>query len=575
MIKHLKTKHLTYCLTIAIVAFVLILPQLISGNMVLGSDVIFHFNRFYNTAEQVRHLNFDYFISLYGFQQSGRIVNALYGPVLSYCQGVLVLVSRNWFTYQLLSNWILYCLAGLSMYIFLIKAKLKKPYALIGSLVYLSTYSIQYWIIRQGFTSWGAAFLPLALSILFQLTETKQVPKWLLGIYTAMMVQTHMLTSLILVLIYLPFFGYAFFQNRQKGKFIRDLVVEILIFICLTLNVWLAYVTVFARNQMARPFINHEMSYSTINQHSFYWLLNPAILAPILVVIYLVFVWKWWSMTASNRLWLGVMTFMLLLSTSLVPWDWLIKQNNSVAELVQFPFRFFVPVSVIAIYLILKICSRVQGLQPYLKIFLSLGLVISLVQSLFLLVSATAHWNTETNFMPSQYKVVFNADIASVKQSFYDRDKKKALDLVAKGTPDYLPIYPKRLGDKQNRYDLYLSKIVAANKKFTKTVTHGGLQVEWQGTSSTEMEVPVVVYKDTVVILNGKEIAHRQLNLSSVGTPSVKQKNHQTNTLFIYYRTGLLEKAMLAGTVLSWLVVLYHLAYRLGRKQLVTQIFKK
>lgn len=50
MIKHLKTKHLTYCLTIAIVAFVLILPQLISGNMVLGSDVIFHFNRFYDTA---------------------------------------------------------------------------------------------------------------------------------------------------------------------------------------------------------------------------------------------------------------------------------------------------------------------------------------------------------------------------------------------------------------------------------------------------------------------------------------------------------------------------------------------
>lgn len=53
------------------------------------------------------------------------------------------------------------------------------------------------------------------------------------------------------------------------------------------------------------------------------------------------------------------------------------------------------------------------------------------------------------------------------------------------------------------------------------------------------------------------------MNLSSIGTPSVKQKAHQTNTLFIYYRTGLLEKAMLAGTVLSWLVVLYHLAIAL------------
>ena len=73
---------------------------MISGNMILGSDSIFHFNRFYDTSQQIKNLDFHYFISLYGFQESGRIINALYGPLFAYFQGILVLISKNWFTYQ-------------------------------------------------------------------------------------------------------------------------------------------------------------------------------------------------------------------------------------------------------------------------------------------------------------------------------------------------------------------------------------------------------------------------------------------------------------------------------------------
>ncbi len=50
--------------------------------MILGSDVVFHFNRFYETSQQIKEGNFQYFLSIYGFQQSARIVNALYGPFL-------------------------------------------------------------------------------------------------------------------------------------------------------------------------------------------------------------------------------------------------------------------------------------------------------------------------------------------------------------------------------------------------------------------------------------------------------------------------------------------------------------
>ena len=100
-------------------AVLLILPQWSSKGMILGSDAIFHYNRFYDAAMQIKEGNFQHFISMYGFQQTGRVINALYGPLFAYVQGLLVLISPSWFGYQVLSRLFIFCLSGLSMYLFL------------------------------------------------------------------------------------------------------------------------------------------------------------------------------------------------------------------------------------------------------------------------------------------------------------------------------------------------------------------------------------------------------------------------------------------------------------------------
>lgn len=75
-------KRYRYYLIILLIAGLFIVPQLWTQKMILGADAIFHYNRFYETAEQLRTGNFSYFISIFGFQQSGRIVNAVYGPLI-------------------------------------------------------------------------------------------------------------------------------------------------------------------------------------------------------------------------------------------------------------------------------------------------------------------------------------------------------------------------------------------------------------------------------------------------------------------------------------------------------------
>lgn len=99
-------------LVIVIGALILVLPQVLAHKMLLGSDSIFHYNRFYEAAMQLKEGNFHYFITMYGFQQSGRIINALYGPVAAYFNGALLLVGKTWFNYQILSDIAVYLLAG-------------------------------------------------------------------------------------------------------------------------------------------------------------------------------------------------------------------------------------------------------------------------------------------------------------------------------------------------------------------------------------------------------------------------------------------------------------------------------
>jgi len=64
-------------LILVIVSLCLQFVQIQNKNLYLGYDWIFHYNRFYDAAQQIKEGNFQYFISMYGFSQSGRIINAV------------------------------------------------------------------------------------------------------------------------------------------------------------------------------------------------------------------------------------------------------------------------------------------------------------------------------------------------------------------------------------------------------------------------------------------------------------------------------------------------------------------
>lgn len=339
-------KQKKYGMVILLVAFIFVLPTIISHKMIVGADALFHYNRFYDAAMQIKNGHFSYFISIYGFQQSGRIVNALYGPVFAYFQGLLVLIAGSWYKYQIISNFLILTLSGFAMYRLLTYAKVKKNLATVWSILFMTTYGVQYWLLNQGFTAWGSAILPLALLPMVDLIYTKKFQIVKIAVAMAVMTQIHMLSALMLGLIY-GLFYLAFLWQTHPKKIFLPVFKAALLYIALTLNIWISFVSIYLQNQLQMPFINHNMSLKAINLAGRYWLIYPGLLLPLVLICLAIGLFSRKKITALAKLSLAFSGIFLILATSLIPWTKLVAAQVPLVSLIQFPFRFFVPFTVL------------------------------------------------------------------------------------------------------------------------------------------------------------------------------------------------------------------------------------
>ncbi|KAF1306013.1 hypothetical protein [Candidatus Enterococcus willemsii] len=556
--------HGRYLLFIILASFVLILPQLLTKGMILGSDAVFHYNRFYDTAMQIKEFNFQHFVSMYGFQQTGRIVNALYGPLFAYIQGILILLSPSWFGYQVLSCFLIYFLSGISMYTFLQKGQIRHSLSCAGAIFYLTTFSIQYWTMRQGFSSWGAALLPLCLLPIIDMA-TKKDFNWLqLSILTSLMFQTHVFSSLILILIYIPFFLYAWLYSDRKSKLVLQLAQAIGLFLLLTLAIWISFYFVYSGNTIADPFINLHMDRSVITRNSIYWVFTPGFLGVLLItqLIFTPLLWK--KMSTLNRLMTGSMIFFLILSTNIVPWKHLQGKDIYIVELIQFPFRFFVPVTVLLIFLSCYTYQHYVHQSTTKKLLVTLLLVASVGQTMMTTYHILQNWVDEKQMIMTGKKHLFvrTNDNQKLKAAVHTRDFSEFLQLVEKSTPDYLPIYQDNPLNKYNQYEKY---VLNNPHKFKKTVKNHRLVVEWESNTTDMLDVPVINYERTELTLNGKALQKDDLRLTKIGTIQVQSKIGH-NELVLTYNGSRQVLYPIIFSLISWIIALTFLIKQTYKK---------
>ncbi|WP_025481090.1 hypothetical protein [Enterococcus faecium] len=545
-------------LAIFFIALAFLMPHLFTHKLILGADAPFHYNRFYDAAQQIKYGDFHYFPSLYGFQQSGRIVNAVYGPFFAYLQGLIVLLAGSWFHYQILSNFILYLISGFSMLILLRYVNVRNWVSVPVAVLFMSTYSIQYWSINQGFTSWGTCFYPLCMIPIAEFVLHKKFPVIKVAVSVGLMTQIHLLSSIMLALMYIPFYLYYFFNQTEKGKALLQLIKSVLLYFVLTANIWAGLAIVYSGNKILPPFVNREMSQKAIDLDGSYWLHYPKAFPILILSGFLLFIFFQQKNTLFQKIVLYTSLVFFFLSTSLIPWTTLIEKNVPFISLIQFPFRFFVPFTLLLL-LYLALSLNQWSEQKWFRLLSIFGILIFSAQTIQNLYQHLEKWENET--FVSRHTYLFDTP-EEARKTFFSKDMSTSLFVFQKTTPDYLPIYKET---KDNKYDRYNEEILENETTFIKTHPGGLLTIKWKNTGDKTVHIPVIVYDRTVLQQNGKTLTDYEV--TDIGTPIVKQKKG-INELTLHYQTPIYFYFILSLTLIGWFTLLclfiYH-RYKLLR----------
>ena len=539
-------------------AILLVTPQLFTRKVILGSDSIFHYNRFYEAAMQLKNGNFSYFLSLYGFQQSGRIVNALYGPFFAYLQGGLILISGTWFRYQIVSRVLLHILAESSMYALLKQCKVKTSIALSLGLLYATTFSIQYWTMRQGFSSWGAALLPYCFIPAIHYVFYQRVDQVRLALSMALIFQIHVLSALMLAMMYLPFYLYTFVKatTSKKKETILKVLIAVILFLLLTVNVWGVLLYLRGANHLLDPFINREIGKNGIDGTARYCLYTPISLMVLLILQFIYAIVNWKKLARWKRILHFIYFVFFFLSTGLFPWQYLVENGNTFAELIQFPFRFFVPATILLLAITGLTVTRFVNWRKSIAVLLFAFAGVGLIQNIMDTTDRVKSAAQDGELISIVKHTYVEGDYQTISLTMNDSDLSQFLNLVVKSTPDYVPIYG-TIG-KQNTYDLYYENIVM-NQRTEKLIKDNYLVLTWQADEGEELNLPIVVYKDSILTLNGKELDKDDYNLSTIGTPTVSSQEGKNKLELRYQEPEWLFVAISAplvvlGTIgLQWL----------------------
>lgn len=552
-IEKYKNKLIDYLIPIIlslVIATILIWTELSTRSGLTLDDTAFHFHRFYDTYQQIQNHNFSYFQMNYGMGASGRIVNALYGPFSAYIMGFLLLFCSSWLRFQVVITYLIFLIGGLGIYHLGRKVKMSKMVASVITALFLTTGYIAYWPRSNAFNSWGAILIPF---ILIQginlLNNHKKRFSWIsLGVVMAIVAQIHLLSTFFAILALIPFFIYGLVLTENKRQMWFDVFKAVGLFVVLTANVWGAFLLLYPTNQMASP-IDYSPVLTSVNLSvagtSTMWtsITEVSLLLFIVQLIYIVFNFK--SSRINTLVTLEGWVF-LYLSSNLFPWQFVKDNFPAVTGYLQFPNRFTVvayPLLFIGIGLTITELIKNHGKK--------LGMLASALAVVVVLFNVRADFNEINN------NISYNKGITSNVTEMQEKGLKAYIDKIEINSPDYLPVQQKiKSGDITGM----LMSMAEQRKGFSKTALTGGhLEIKWNGKTSKSTTLPIFIYRQSELIVNGKKTNPK---LNEIGIPIVKSKQGQ-NTAILSFKTPTWFMILLYISILGWVVMLFYGVFRL------------
>lgn len=547
-----KNKIIDYLIPIIlslVIATVLIWTELTTRSGLTLDDTAFHFHRFYDTYQQIQNHNFSYFQMNYGMGESGRIVNALYGPFFAYLMGSLLLFCSSWLRFQILITYLIFLVGGLGIYRLSRKVKISQVVSSIVTALFLTTGYIAYWLRSNAFNSWGAVLIPFVLIQGINLLNNHKTRfSWIsLGIVMAIVAQIHLLSTFFSILALIPFFIYGLVLSENKRQMWINVFKAVGLFIVLTANVWGAFLLLYPTNQMASP-IDYSPVLTAVNLSvagtSTMWtsITEVTLLLFIVQLIYVIFNFK--SSKLNTFVTLEGIVF-LYLSSNLFPWQFVKDTLPAVTGYLQFPNRFTVvayPLLFLGIGLTLNELIKSHGKK--------LGMIASALAIVVVLFNVRADFNEINN------NITYNKEITSNAKEMKEKGLALYINKVEINSPDYLPVRKKIKSS--DITGMLMSMSPQKNNFEQKALSNGRLELTWKDSTSKVTTLPIFIYKQSELSLNSKVIKPK---VNEIGMPQVQSRKGK-NTAILSFKTPTWFTALLYISILSWALLIIYGVFR-------------
>lgn len=547
-----KNKIIDYLIPIIlslVIATVLIWTELTTRSGLTLDDTAFHFHRFYDTYQQIQNHNFSYFQMNYGMGESGRIVNALYGPFFAYLMGSLLLFCSSWLRFQILITYLIFLVGGLGIYRLSRKVKISQVVSSIVTALFLTTGYIAYWPRSNAFNSWGAVLIPFVLIQGINLLNNHKTRfSWIsLGIVMAIVAQIHLLSTFFSILALIPFFIYGLVLSENKRQMWIDVFKAVGLFIVLTANVWGAFLLLYPTNQMASP-IDYSPVLTAVNLSvagtSTMWasITEVTLLLFIVQLIYVIFNFK--SSKLNTFVTLEGIVF-LYLSSNLFPWQFVKNTLPAVTGYLQFPNRFTVvayPLLFLGIGLTLNELIKSHGKK--------LGMIASALAIVVVLFNVRADFNEINN------NITYNKGITSNAKEMKEKGLAPYINKVEINSPDYLPVRKKIKSS--DITGMLMSMSPQKNNFEQRVISNGRLEFTWKDSTSKVTTLPIFIYKQSELSLNNKVIKPK---VNEIGMPQVQSRKGK-NTAILSFKTPIWFTILLYISILSWVLLIIYGVFR-------------
>ncbi|WP_435330966.1 MFS transporter [Pediococcus acidilactici] len=550
-------------LIILLVGLLFVSPQILNKSIIFGADVPFHFNRVYDVYMQLKTHNFNFFQMDYGFNQSGRIINALYGPGFAYFLGLILFFVRSWLKFQVVTSFAIFVISGYLMYKLATKLGVEKKFATIAAVIFMSSYWIQSWVTVESFMAWGTMLMPLEIMVGIDMIkfDPRKFSAVKLALVVALVIQVHVLSALFTVVAFLIFFVIGLVKTKERIKLFWKTVEAGILCLVLTFNVWGAMLEVFSTNNIVTPFPVANMSKETVNLS----VGNTSIyeLGLVVSIIYLVQIgyvlYKWKVVDFTNKVVTLIGGMFLLLASNVVPWRTIGTYFGKIESLLQFPYRFLTIASVLLIAGFAMSLSEMKHSPKSSFVPVELAAIIGAV---FIAMGTFNGIQNAALVWYSNWPISTKTPIIKTKQftaaefrnEMKSADLKRGLKLVTKGYPDYLPTSSKNLFANNNPYGIYAEEIIFNQKGFHKSVKGNTLTVRWHSNKNAKKTmVPVTVYKNSQVSLNGTKLNNDAIKLTKIGTPVISSRKGK-NELRLAYKSSLISKYSLWLVAVAWVL---------------------